>query len=74
MDIRAFRGRPSSRENQGFWKLSMADGKASRLTKLEGRRGCMGSVFAADAHYLYFTWSEDDGDIWVMDMMMDVSQ
>ena len=61
-------------ENQALWKLSMADGKVSRLTKLEGRRGRLGYVYAADAHYLYFTWSEDDGDIWVMDVMMDVSE
>ncbi|HEX2459371.1 MAG TPA: hypothetical protein VHJ58_04410, partial [Vicinamibacterales bacterium] len=63
-----------SPENQALWKLSMADGKVSRLTKLEGRRGRLGYVFAADAHYLYFTWSEADGDIWVMDVMMNVSE
>ena len=59
------------REKQGFWKLSLGDGKVSRLTTLEGRRGDIGYDFAADGRYLYFTWREDDGDIWVMDVATD---
>ena len=35
---------------------------------LDGQRGYLGSNFAADARYLYFTWSEDEGDIWVKDV------
>jgi hypothetical protein len=42
------------------------------IRRERGQRPSIG--FAADAHYLYFTWSEDDGDIWVMDVMMDVSK
>ena len=34
------------RENHDFWKLSLGDGKISRLTKLEGRRGNIGNAFA----------------------------
>ena len=60
------------RENHDIWKLSVDEGKISRLTKLEGRRGVLGAVFAADADYLYLTWSEDDGDIWVMDVAADI--
>ncbi|MBA3271898.1 MAG: PD40 domain-containing protein [Acidobacteria bacterium] len=56
------------RENHDHWKLSLADGQISRLTKLQGRRGSLGYVFATDERYLYFTWREDDGDIWVMDV------
>jgi hypothetical protein len=57
------------REEQGVWKLSSVDGKVSRLTKLDGRRGNIGYVFATDGRYLYFTWNDDDGDIWVMDVV-----
>lgn len=62
------------RENHDFWKLSLGDGKVSRLTNLEGRRGNIGYVIATDGRYLYFTWREDDGDIWVMDVVKDVSE
>jgi Tol biopolymer transport system component len=48
--------------------LTLDGGKVSRLTRLEGRRGNIGNYFAADGRYLYFTWREDDGDIWVMDV------
>ena len=58
-------------ENHDLWKLSLADGRTSRLTQLEGRRGRLGYFFAADARYLYLTWYEDDGDIWVMDVATD---
>lgn len=57
------------RENHDLWKLSVDDGKVSRLTKLEGRRGNLAGAVATDGRYLYFTWSEDDGDIWVMDVV-----
>jgi Tol biopolymer transport system component len=60
--------RTEPREEQGVWKLSLVDGKVSRLTKLEGRRGTSGYDISTDGRYLYFTWSEDDGDIWVMDV------
>jgi TolB protein len=56
------------RENHDLWKLSLETGKVSRLTKLAGRRGYLGYSFATDGRYLYFTWSEDVGDIWVMDV------
>ena len=32
------------------------------------------SVFTTDGRYLYFTWREDDGDIWVMDVAPGVNQ
>jgi Tol biopolymer transport system component len=59
------------RENHDLWKLSVETGKVSRLTKLAGRRGYLGYSFATDGRYLYFTWSEDVGDIWVMDVVTD---
>jgi Tol biopolymer transport system component len=59
------------REKHDFWKVSLGNGKVSRLTKLEGRRGNIDYDFATDGRYLYFTWREDDGDIWVMDVATD---
>jgi serine/threonine protein kinase/WD40 repeat protein len=55
-------------EKHDIWRLSLSDAKISRLTALQGRRGRLGYVFSADARYLYLTWYEDDGDIWVMDV------
>ena len=65
---------PDRRENHDLWKLSLERGQVSRLTKLEGRRGNIGDSFATDGRYLYFTWREDDGDIWVMDVVKDVRE
>ncbi|HUE85852.1 MAG TPA: protein kinase [Vicinamibacterales bacterium] len=56
-------------EDQNIWRLSLADGAISGLTRLEGQRGLLGYYFAADENYLYLTWYEDDGDIWVMDVL-----
>lgn len=56
------------REDHDLWRVSLRDGTMSRLTKLEGVRGRLGAYFSADARYLYFTWNEDEGDIWVMDV------
>jgi hypothetical protein len=52
----------------------MADGKISRLTKLDDRRGRVGYVFSADGRYLYFTWREDEGNIWVLDVVKGVRE
>lgn len=54
-------------ENRGLWSRSIANGGVRQLTQLEGRRGRLGN-FTADARHLYFTWREDVGDIWVMDV------
>ena len=61
-------------EHHDLWRLSLADGAISRLTRLEGQRGRLGYYFAADARYLYFIWCEDDGDIWVMDAVTTASR
>jgi Tol biopolymer transport system component len=39
-----------------------------QLTDLIGRRGRLASLVASDGEYLYFTWREDHGDLWVMDV------
>jgi Tol biopolymer transport system component len=37
-----------------------------RLTDFAGRPGHLGAIHDADGEFLYFTWNEDDGDVWVM--------
>ena len=58
-------------ENRGLWQMSIDGRTVSRLTQLDGRRGQLGYAFAADARYLYFLWHEDEGDIWVMDVVQE---
>ena len=52
-----------------IWEL-LADGTERIAAKLAGgRRGHIGTeAFATDGRYLYFTWEDDLGDIWVMDV------
>jgi len=52
-----------SRARADHWKLSLADGQISRLTKLQGRRGSLGTEFATDERYLYFTLRDHEGHI-----------
>lgn len=40
------------------------------VTDFRGERGSLGFFgLATDGKYLYFTWQEDTGDIWVMDVI-----
>ena len=52
--------------------MSLEDGRESPVTDFSGRYG---SLFwfslATDGDYLYFTWEEDLGDIWVMDVVQE---
>lgn len=53
-----------------LWSVSLNDGYERPLTNLAGRRGTPGSQPpATDGTYLYFTWRDDVGDIWVMDVV-----
>ena len=52
-----------------IWSLSLDDGQEERVTDLVGRHGSVGWVLDTDGRYLYFTWQEDLGDIWVMDVV-----
>jgi Tol biopolymer transport system component len=54
---------------EDLWRLSLATGQVSRLTQLAGPRGQIGYTFAADERFVYFIWYEDEGDIWVMDVV-----
>jgi Tol biopolymer transport system component len=39
-----------------------------QLTDFVGRAGFLASLDDADSEFLYFTWREDHGDLWVMDV------
>jgi Tol biopolymer transport system component len=54
-------------EHHHLWQLSLDTGSVTQLTRLEGRRGGLNENFTTDGRSIYFTWREDDGDIWVMD-------
>jgi Tol biopolymer transport system component len=56
------------REHHDIWARSVVDPTVRRLTSLSNRPGRLGSGFAADDRYLYFTWLEDVGDLWVMEV------
>jgi Tol biopolymer transport system component len=55
--------------DRDLWLKPLAGGAERRLTRLSSRDGALG-VFtvARGPDYLYFTWRNDLGDIWVMDV------
>ena len=55
-----------------YWALSLEDRTERLVADLSGKSGRTGSfAFATDGTYLYFTWEETLGDIWVMDVVWD---
>jgi len=65
-------------EDEGGWEIWAVpvDGKRARpMTALSGRRGVIGNWgLATDENFIYFTWKDDIGDIWVMDVVTDESE
>jgi TolB protein len=52
-----------------LWSVSVETREARPLTNLVGRRGTLGAVgMATDGEFIYFTWRDDVGDIWVTDL------
>ena len=52
--------------------MTLEDGNERRLTRFSQKTGSLGRYsLAADEEYLYFTWRNDLGDIWVMDVLSD---
>jgi len=43
-------------------------GSERQLTDFSGKPGRLGALWDTDGEFLYFTWREDIGDIWVMDV------
>jgi Tol biopolymer transport system component/serine/threonine protein kinase len=59
----------ADRENS-IWAMSMSDRSESRVAELSGRSGNIGgTTLATDGRYLYFVWSEVQGDMWVMNVV-----
>jgi hypothetical protein len=57
------------RGTSDLWELRLADGAERRVTRFSGRPGGTGAyALAAGTSHLYFTWSGDLGDIWVMNV------
>jgi hypothetical protein len=57
-----------------IWRVSRADRRETQMTELAGRAGGIGAYgLGVDANYVYFTWREDLGDIWVMDVVESTS-
>ncbi len=58
------------RHLSNIWRLSLDDGTERRLTDLGGdRRGGFEGSMSTDGQYIYFPWSANLGDIWVMDVL-----
>ena len=58
-----------ARGPRNLWALTVATKQERRLSDFSRRRGtlCFQPI-NTDGKYLYFTWREDLGDIWVMDV------
>ncbi len=52
-----------------LWALSVEDLRDYQVADLSGRLGALGWGVATDNEYLYFTWAEETGDLWVMDVV-----
>ncbi len=57
------------REGRGnLYEKEFGSSADRQLTDFVGRPGYLGSLDDTDGEFLYFTWSEDHGDLWVMDV------
>jgi TolB protein len=58
------------RKADSIWAVTIEDRQERPLTNLEGRPGRMSPyVLATDGDYLFFTWQEFRGDVWVVDIV-----
>ena len=56
-------------------ELSQKDDAEQLIVDLTRRRGRLNPFsLATDGEFLYFSWEEDEGDLWVMDVVMDDSE
>ncbi len=61
------------KRGRNIWTVSIEDGSERQLTDLadDNRRGGFAPMIGVTEDYVYFTWQEDVGDIWVMDVVQD---
>ncbi|TDI42921.1 MAG: hypothetical protein E2P02_12330 [Acidobacteria bacterium] len=53
-----------------FWALTLADRSERPLTNFTVKTGnAGGSTFSSNGDFLYFERGDDQGDIWVMDVV-----
>jgi TolB protein len=53
-----------------LWAVDPEEKSERPMTDFRSKRGALGLWgLARDGKYLYFTWEEDAGDIWVMDVL-----
>jgi Tol biopolymer transport system component/predicted Ser/Thr protein kinase len=65
-----FGGGGSEERTGNIWRLSLRDRSERPVTNLVGKRGTLGRMPPdTDGKFLYFTWRDDLGDIWVMDVV-----
>jgi eukaryotic-like serine/threonine-protein kinase len=50
------------------WSMGVKDGRERQITNLEGRAGQLDTAIATDGEFLYFGWTDERGDLWVMDV------
>jgi Tol biopolymer transport system component/predicted Ser/Thr protein kinase len=62
----------SGREARNIWEFSIEDGRERRVMDLSGRRGNLGEIpLAIDGRQIFFSWEENIGDLWVVDISSD---
>lgn len=57
----------------GLRAVTVADGRMRSTMSFKGRHGTIvatsGSAVSRDGRFVYFLWREDQGDIWLMDVV-----
>ena len=60
-------------DETGLRQVTVAGGRVRSTMSFRGRRGTFvptsGSAVSRDGRFVYFIWREDQGDIWVMDVV-----
>jgi TolB protein len=57
-------------DRRSIWSLSTDSREERPVAVLPGRRGVLGAAgLATDGQFIYFTWEEKRGDIWVADIV-----
>ena len=56
-----------SGKGRNLFEISAEGGPKRQLTDFTPRPGGLHRLWSTDGEYLYFTWDESQGDVWVMD-------